>query len=226
MPVKKNNKKNTEQKEISKKKKSSTKKKVKGSSKTNKGKETKKKNVKSTKKHVDNDLIDIKKAVKDLPTILAQEMRQQTDISKNDVTYKVDVEKEKIIPVKHNNSAEIYKSPKNSQRWLWSAVILFTIVIFSLWLLNISNIFYDSKGNGGPLDSLKDSQKELKNIFGNFDNKIKSSVTSTSGVEEKDVLQEETNEKIHEAMESLFQVTTVTSSTIEMSTSTTSTINN
>jgi len=92
-------------------------------------------------------------------------------------------------------------------------------------LLNISNVFYDSKGSSnGPLSSLKNSKQDLKNIFNNFDTDIPASTTSSIAVDEKVNTDKEVNKKVQEAMNTLFQSSTGTSSIITAIT--TSTINN
>ncbi|OGH86344.1 MAG: hypothetical protein A2493_03645 [Candidatus Magasanikbacteria bacterium RIFOXYC12_FULL_33_11] len=212
MPVKKNNKKATKKNDlINGKKTDRIKKKI--------VKKNSKKKHKTAKKKVDKELMDIKKAVRDLPTVLTQEMQQEEE-KENIDNIQISVQREKIIPVNRSQVA-IYKAPENSQKWLWTAVSLFTVVIFFLWLLNISNVFYDSKGSSnGPLSSLKNSKQDLKNIFNNFDNDIPASTTSSIAVDEKLNNDKEVNKKVQEAMNTLFKSSTSTSSI------TTSTINN
>jgi len=74
------------------------------------------------------------------------------------------------------------------------------------------------------LSSLKNSKQDLKNIFNNFDTDIPASTTSSIAVDEKVNTDKEVNKKVQEAMNTLFQSSTGTSSIITAIT--TSTINN
>lgn len=159
---------------------------------------------------------DIKKAVKDLPSAIMQEMYKQNEVNEEKEekeSIKVPVSREISIPIK-KTTAQIYSSPKNSKVWLWSAVIIFTIVIFGLWILSIGNLFFDNKGNSnGPLDSLQDGKGELQNIFKNFDdgqNKKTENLKNltTSSTVETNTTSTDNFQKLQDALNSLFVSTT------------------
>ncbi|OIO18804.1 MAG: hypothetical protein AUJ23_02900 [Candidatus Magasanikbacteria bacterium CG1_02_32_51] len=194
MPVKKNKKK--EHKEKSDKK-------------FRKGK---KKTIKNATEKSKKDSQELKKAVKDLPSVLMQGIYNQTEFGE-EKKINVPVFKEISIPVK-KKTAQIYSSPKNSNIWLWSAVIIFTIIIFILWIMSMNNLFFDNKGNSnGPLDSLKDSKSELQNIFKNFDDENSKTTENlknllTSSTVENNTTSTESLKKLQEAMSSLFVSTT------------------
>ena len=195
MPVKKNKKKEHEDKPNKKSKKG------------------KKKVLKKISKKSKKDSQEIKKAVRDLPSVLMQEMNKQTEVRGETEKINVPVSREISIPVK-KKTAQIYSSPKNSSVWLWSAVIIFTLVIFILWIMSIGNLFFDNKGNSnGPLDSLQDSKGELQSIFKNFnDDKDKNTQNLknllTSSTLEANTTSTVNLQKLQDAMHSLFVSTT------------------
>src|SRR3989339_1106608 len=216
MPVKKNSKKNAE----SKKSKSKPEKKLK----KNINKKVEKKNI--VNKKTDKGILDIRRAVKDLPSVLAREMNANKNILEKDEDVKVAIFREKIVPVK-NRTVEIYEPPKNSKTWLWSAVVIFTIIIFALWIFNISNVFYDSRNSKNvTLDSLKNSKEELQNIFNTFNSETVS--TTIKNIEESENIITVTTSttsstinienKLQDVMKELFENSTTTKNNLTTTT--------
>jgi len=201
MPVKKNNKKNS----------SAPKNKV------HQAKATKKTKKKVTKKS--KEILEMKQAVKDLTSVLAKEMQNVNDFSEEKVS--INIQRDTVVPVRKMST--IYRSPQNSQKWLWTAVILFTIIIFALWILNVSNIFYDSRDDSnGPLDSLKSSKEELENIFNNVNSDIVTSTQKIEGEFQKEFSESSADknieDKLENAMKSLIGNTTNTNNNLTTST--------
>ncbi|MFA7245177.1 MAG: hypothetical protein WC070_03295 [Candidatus Magasanikbacteria bacterium] len=145
----------------------------KASKKQSKSKKIAKKTVAKKVNKNDKEMQEIKKAVKDLPNILAQEFKNISVEKTLDIKPVLVAREEKSIPfdvAKTPEISEVYIAPKNSRLWLWSAVSLFTVIILALWVLSVSNLFYNSKNSpDNPLESLKGSKEELKGIFKNFE---------------------------------------------------------
>ena len=161
----------------------------------------------------------MKQAVKDLTSVLAKEMQNVNDFSEEKVS--INIQRDTVVPVRKMST--IYRSPQNSQKWLWTAVILFTIIIFALWILNVSNIFYDSRDDSnGPLDSLKSSKEELENIFNNVNSDIVTSTQKIEGEFQKEFSESSADknieDKLENAMKSLIGNTTNTNNNLTTST--------
>lgn len=203
---------------------------VKHNKKESKGKlgKGKKKTTKNRVKKTKQDSENIKKAVKDLPSVLMQEIHQKArfEEQKRQDAQELVIKVESVTPKK--KTVQIYSSPKHSKAWLWSAVFIFTIVIFFLWIMSLSNLFFDNKnGSNGPLDSLKDTKGELQNIFKNFDDRDNKSEDLqnfiTSSTLEDNVTSMNNIQKVQEVMNGLFVSTTASTTNF---TTTTDKLNN
>lgn len=60
---------------------------------------------------------------------------------------------------RRRNTPIVLTHPKK-RLWLWTGVIIVSIVIFGIWMLNIKNIFYDIRNSKGFEESIIGSSKQ------------------------------------------------------------------
>ncbi|OGH58678.1 MAG: hypothetical protein A2725_03200 [Candidatus Magasanikbacteria bacterium RIFCSPHIGHO2_01_FULL_33_34] len=148
----------------------------------------------------------IKNTIEELPKIIAEEMREN--------------KKEKKL----TKNSTPYNDPSYKKRKLimWSFVIVFILIIFTMWAININSVFYDFNKKIQNDDSLSNINKGKEIIQETYDNNIKNVFDKFDTLIE-DSLEEKATEKENNniSLESLVNaINNFTSTTINTTSST------
>ena len=134
---------------------------------------SKKETKKTTKKVNKKVKKEIRQAVDDIPGLMFEHIKIENPEKS---------EPENINPILDENKAPSknlpYQEPKGSRKLLWFSVILFTTIIFAIWIVNSWATFRDIKSR--RIEEQIDLIGETKNNFNNAITKINQETGATT----------------------------------------------